>query len=307
MSLIDTLENFYHYKLVSAANLLRRGEFGYLIGATVETVIGWNPYVGFRHRRGKEMIVERRIMDHRMALNLSDPGISRRLFMRRVHEPDATQAYLRSLETTIDGEEDIILDIGANIGYYALLEAQLLGDDGRVIAFEPHPDNRELLERNIRLNNYQDVIKVDPAAVGAKVGKSKLRVAAQSNLHRIDQTAGDGGGAIDVDLVSIDSYLTDQDIQPNSIAGVRMDLEGHETTVLKGMESLSAANTPLTLFIEFHPERIGEIEFSEVLDRLQQAGFGVEFVGQNRQTFEVETLQEVSTIGGSHVRVVLRR
>jgi len=52
----------------------------------------------------------------------------------------------------------VVLDIGANIGYYTLLAARLVGDEGKVFAFEPDPYNYSLLRKNIEANRYNNVI-----------------------------------------------------------------------------------------------------------------------------------------------------
>jgi tRNA G37 N-methylase Trm5 len=68
---------------------------------------------------------------------------------------------------------DVVLDLGANIGYYTLLFAKKVGDEGRVYAFEPDPTNFSLLKKNVEINGYRNVVLIQKA-VSNKNGKLKL-------------------------------------------------------------------------------------------------------------------------------------
>ena len=68
-----------------------------------------------------------------------------------------------------------IFDIGANIGYYAIMEAQMVGKKGEVIAIEPSPSNVNLLEKNVALNDQQN-IRIVSAAVSDAFGKEFLDI-----------------------------------------------------------------------------------------------------------------------------------
>ena len=66
-----------------------------------------------------------------------------------------------------------VVDIGANIGYYTLLAAELVGEKGKVFAFEPEPSNYDLLLRNVEINGYKNVTVVRKA-VSNETGESSL-------------------------------------------------------------------------------------------------------------------------------------
>lgn len=66
---------------------------------------------------------------------------------------------------------DIFWDVGANIGFFTLLAARLVGDGGEVVAFEPMPEDVHQLRRNVELNGFQTVAAVEEKAVGAQSGK----------------------------------------------------------------------------------------------------------------------------------------
>ncbi|CEG11098.1 Methyltransferase FkbM (fragment) [groundwater metagenome] len=70
-------------------------------------------------------------------------------------------------------EGDVVLDIGANIGYYTLIAAKLVGVNGKVYAFEPDPTNFSFLKKSVEINNYKNVI-CEQKAVSNENGKVKL-------------------------------------------------------------------------------------------------------------------------------------
>ena len=63
---------------------------------------------------------------------------------------------------------NFVIDLGANIGYYTCILAKLVGKDGKVFAFEPDPRNLKLLEKNIKVNEYNNVVIVDKAVSDVK-------------------------------------------------------------------------------------------------------------------------------------------
>src|SRR5262245_13382224 len=106
------------------------------------------------------------IHGNRMVLHeqASDVVISRELAEKQIFEPFETKLVLENI-----CRGDWVIDVGANIGYYTLLFAQKVGQRGRVFAFEPDPENFELLEHNVRQNGYDNVVLVNKA-VAEKTG-----------------------------------------------------------------------------------------------------------------------------------------
>lgn len=303
------LRRFYHYKAKSLVDLLRRGEFGYLLGVLTEKAIGRNVYLRYLDRRGHSLLVDRDVLGHTLTLDLTDKGLSRGLIIRGVHEPNATPAFQAVLRSVVDRRTDddlVFLDVGANIGYFALLEAEAVASEGRVYAFEPEPANRRLLEQNVDRSEYRDRIEILPYALGDRDGKATLALAERSNRHRIvtgsEVTSTE---TQEVEMRTVDSFLADRNIEPSSVVGIRMDLEGYEAAVFDGMDRLLDVDSPMVLFVELHPEELGARELDRILARLE--GFRVRFVGQDRRTFDVESVEDVAEIGGSHVHLVLER
>jgi FkbM family methyltransferase len=78
----------------------------------------------------------------------------------------------------------VVLDIGSNIGYYVLIEARLVGEEGFVYAVEPVEENARWLGANVALNGYKDV-KIFNIAFGYYNGKISINIAEASNLSSV--------------------------------------------------------------------------------------------------------------------------
>src|SRR5690606_15185214 len=99
------------------------------------------------------------------------------------YEPHVTAEVRRLLQPGMT-----FVDVGANIGYFALLAASLVGAQGKVIAFEPNLENCELLRRSIAANGFDDFVHVHPYAVAEKAQFFTLDVGTSSNGRIIDFT-----------------------------------------------------------------------------------------------------------------------
>jgi FkbM family methyltransferase len=114
---------------------------------------------------------------------------------------------------------DLFLDVGANVGTYTVLAADL---GASVIAVEAAADAAALLRENVTLNGFEDVTVVE-AAAGASVGRIRFTEGLDS-LNHIDPT-----GAVEVDQVTLDSLIGDR-----RVAGLKVDVEGFELDIMKG-------------------------------------------------------------------------
>ena len=142
---------------------------------------------------------------------------------------------------------DTVYDIGANVGYVSLSLAKRVGKDGRVFAFEPVPENLEMLRKNIGLNQLANV-SIERVAVSDRAGSDVIRVAgnlstASMAWHQHDPTAVE----IAIQTVVIDE-LTSAGRLPMP-GFVKIDVEGAEGRTLSGMRRTIAAARPV-LFVE---------------------------------------------------------
>lgn len=248
----------------------------------------------YKNSKGGEVV--RKVQDSFMFLDLRDTGISRELTLYGVHEKNSTAAIKRILKPGMK-----ILECGANIGYYAMLEARLIGKEGKIFAVEPSPKNIAWLKRNIAVNNYEN-IEVIPGAFGAEKGTAPFYVDIRSNLSsfvkRDDLTEFE---VVDVPMMTIDDFVQDG----KTLDLIRMDVEGYETEILKGGEkTLMTDRAPKYFFIEVHCELLkkrGSGGF-EIAKYLRQFGYEVDvgfhrgsdkYVVTSMKEFEDHPMREV--------------
>ena len=134
-------------------------------------------------------------------------------------------------------------DLGANIGYFTLVGASLVGPAGAVRSYEPFPANLAALRRNVELNALSNVVIV-PAAVADRAGEARFEVGPTDQDGRI------GEGDLVVRTVSIDDELASGAPPPTV---VKIDVEGAEGKVLEGMSATLRDRRPIVL-CELHED-----------------------------------------------------
>jgi len=111
------------------------------------------------------VFIKRKIFNYKMYLNPRDKGISRTLLLFGERELDHKIILEKVLKKNMK-----IFDIGANIGFYVLMESKLIGDNGKIVAVEPVPENLELLKKNLELNNNKiNEFEINPTKYGFKL------------------------------------------------------------------------------------------------------------------------------------------
>jgi FkbM family methyltransferase len=130
-------------------------------------------------------------------------------------------------------EGGTIVDVGANIGFYTLESAVLVGETGRVIAIEAAPSHVRTLTQNLALNELQNVSVVE-TAVGNSRGQATLARSSEDNLGMFSLGSGSHFDAHVVSLTTIDELLEEQGI--SRVDFIKMDIEGSEFNALQGAQ-----------------------------------------------------------------------
>ncbi len=121
----------------------------------------------------------------------------------------------------------MVIDVGANVGVFALLSAVAVGPSGRVLAFEPEPSNADRLRRNVARNGAANVTVIQEA-IGNAPGEAVLYVQpGQSGTHSMLRP--DGAEGLTVPITTLDAVAAG--MQPDAI---KIDVEGLEGAVLRG-------------------------------------------------------------------------
>jgi FkbM family methyltransferase len=149
----------------------------------------------------------------------------------------------------------IFVDVGANVGYYTLLAARLVGPAGRVVAFEPNPAVRARLEAHVRLNQAEAVVQIQPFALAdSDAGEIELFVppaVAESGIASLELSpalAARGAAAVRVAGQRFDEWLDHTPLARIDV--MKIDVEGAETAVLGGMRRVLAAAPPSHIVCE---------------------------------------------------------
>jgi FkbM family methyltransferase len=236
--------------------------------------------LAFKALRPRAVRVEgqRMWLDDRDTLELGTHGI---------YEPVETGLLKRELRPG-----DTFLDVGANIGYYTLIAARIVGPEGRVFAFEPDPVNFELLRKNVEANGHSNVTLVNKA-VSDRGGTLRLFVnEANRGDHRIYDSR-DGRRSLSIQAVALDGFFKKLD---RKIQFIKMDIQGAEARALEGMKGLIRSNRPLKLVTEFSPGslKLCGSDPAKYLKSLQKLGFRVREISEKEGSIRSADLKSLT-------------
>jgi FkbM family methyltransferase len=209
-----------------------------------------------------------RVHGRRMFVDTRDSGVTR-LLLRDGHiEPAVTSVWRQIVRPA-----DIVLDIGANLGYYTLLSANLVGNSGAVIAFEPVPENVALLRRTVASNRLSNVVVVE-SAVSDQEGDVTLYLDADNfgNHTMAPGTRDASDGRIQTRAVSLDGYLDPQ----VTVNAMKIDAEGAEQRIIHGARRI-LSEQDVQIVMEFWPtgQRALGDDPTALLGLLRSRGFTI--------------------------------
>jgi FkbM family methyltransferase len=176
----------------------------------------------------------------------ADEAVGRRIYYGKSFEDDETEFFIRNIRRS-----DICIDVGANVGYYALLFARL-APSGRVIAFEPVPLNYHLLCLNVLASGADNVV-ADRVVVGETEKAVDFVVAEDAAFSSLVDTGRQPRKAtIQVPMTSLDAYCLRNGIMRVDV--LKVDVEGAEARVIEGARGLleRADWRPRIIMLELH-------------------------------------------------------
>jgi FkbM family methyltransferase len=198
---------------------------------------------------------------------------------------------------------DVVIDGGANIGYYTLLSATLVGKTGAVHSFEPISETFNLLSANIALNDFTNVY-LNQMALSDHAGELQFEVPVDEETQQqlgwaATQILRGYGPVVHVPATTLDDYAASQGI--THIRLVKLDLEGGEYEAFKGMRNLLSAHAIDYVIAESNTELLEQRQMSaeDMTEELTRQGYrrygisatffgGPRIESPKEQKFEVE-------------------
>ncbi|GEM_PF-692854 len=193
----------------------------------------------------------------RMQLDVAQKT-QRALYLKKTYEPEVLHYIEKQL-----GPNDGFIDIGANVGFYALYAATRIKRNGGVFAFEPEPKNFTALKRNIELNGLFHLITAVNKAVGDRAGTETFYINpwnegggslnASDTFHDDEQRFTKEETARHfprvplttmVEVTTLDAYIAKEKINLPHPLIIKIDIEGAELSALRGMQDLLKHGTP---------------------------------------------------------------
>ena len=227
----------------------------------------------------RDKYICKKIFNYKMYLDLNDPGISRSLILFGKREIDHKIILENVLKPSMT-----VFDIGANIGYYALMELKLIGSSGKLLAIEPSPNNIDLLNRNLLLNNFTDIDVVN-GAVSNVTSTREFFLSDFSNLNTF-HNIGTGVKHLSGKKIEVKTYTVPELAKRFGAPDlIRMDVEGHEVEVLNGMiEAISEDKINPMIIFETHLTRYNkEHDMESILRKLFNFGYKTKFLASSSE------------------------
>jgi len=173
----------------------------------------------------------------------SDRYLEREIIETGSFEPSGTAVVRRLVKPG-----DVVFDVGANVGYYTVLMAKLVGEGGRVVAFEPTAHYRSVLERNVQVNELTNVV-VLPHGLSSTVTSARAHIGESSaTLHWVADS--EPSASEDVLLRPLDDVVSGLGIA--RLDFIKIDVDGHEPAILQGAWNTLARFDPVVFFEVSH-------------------------------------------------------
>jgi FkbM family methyltransferase len=222
--------------------------------------------------------------------------IQQQLFWYGYYEKEAILTWEQMIPA-----DAVVLDIGANTGYYSIIAAK---KSRHTYAFEPGSSNRKKLEENVTLNLLANV-SILPYAVSDKPGKGELHMAGDDNtgMNSLEQMVNSSGSKEPVNMITIDNWVAENRI--TGISLVKIDVEGAEMKVLKGMRAIIEEQKPV-IFMEV----IGQLlmrsghSVAEIYDFLSVKGYTAYEIIKPLRLKQISAASEGDSIVFAHASTV---
>lgn len=204
------------------------------------------------------------------------------------HEPHLTNQFISHLK-----KGDVIFDVGCLIGYFTCLASELVGEGGAVHAFEIDKNCLPLIEKSVALNSFKN-ISVNHLAVCDHNGEQSITQLDRLKLGEILPSKNQKN-TVKIKATTIDQYIVDSGIIPDL---VKIDVEGAEMKVLKGMQQLLLKGKTKVL-IEVHIKKLQQFHathYKELIQLLVDLNYLIELIPEEENNKETRAIVDENTL-----------
>ena len=201
----------------------------------------------------------------------NDEGISTELQIYESHEPLTTHLMINELKQNM-----ICIDLGSNIGYYAVIESNIVGESGKIFAIEPSPVNFPILKSNLENQKMNNFLAYN-IAIGDKNENMEFIISSKSNWSKIrmnNEKINSEDKIIKIPVKTLDSFVQENDIKKIDI--LRMDVEGFEYNIIVGANNVLEKYKP-KIFVEIHKMYLGKEKTCKIFNDLKNKGYEIKY------------------------------
>ena len=246
---------------------------------------------------GDHMALCRVLGRYKMYVDCRDVGIAPHLMLDGYWEMWVTEALVSLVR-----KDMVVADIGANLGYFSLVLADLVGPGGRVHAFEPNPHMTDLLHRSLSVNGYAQRVEVHQVALGDREGEVALVVPPgdPKNAHVVPMSEPLPDHAVPVPAARLDG-------RPDwsTIEFAKVDVEGAEQLVWAGAQGLLDNGALRGVVLEFAAARYHDP--AAFLRDLMAPGFGLAYIHVTQGIVDISPARVLERDPHVDIMLVLRR
>jgi FkbM family methyltransferase len=238
------------------------------------------------------------IFGHTMFSNPKDLGINlsgyNNVPIERVNDKGEIGFILSNLR-----EGATAIDVGANIGFFTLLMARAVGENGKVLAVEPGPMSYALLNKNLQINRYKNVSLYNIAISNeARTTEFFLCRTGESD-NRLFATPSEARDVVSIDVNTIDSIAENMKVDL-----VKIDIQGSELLALQGMKKVIKNNPHIKILMEYSPDCLIDCgsKPEDLFRTITELGFDIYECPHNRSIHKTTSKILLEEIGHEKLR-----
>jgi FkbM family methyltransferase len=225
---------------------------------------------------GNDVVMTRLWSDHSFLASTRDMIITPNIINIGMIEPHNSR-----LVVSLVSPGDVVVDIGANTGYYSVLGAWRAFPQGQIWSFEPNPAAYALMSDNLHNNGYGAIARRHPIALSNRQGEAELRIfpgyeatstirdVPEAFIRHTESETGRPSRAVTVPVDTLDNIMRDCP----AIDFIKIDAEGHEPEIIEGAKNILDRSKNLKMLMEFVPPILDPTRARAMLGSLRAMGF----------------------------------